>query len=238
MSIQIPVINNYDDFTAALLTAGFSMGGGNSEGIFSLINWNWDQEPPYDTPVRWHTGERETDPWEWRMRVLDERKDIAYGKLFFKKSGYITEEWYPYFLSARRNGRTFEEEYESGTVSHMAKRIYELVRAEGTLPVHGIKALSGIAKEDKSQFDRALTELQMGLYLTMCGRQQKLSGKGEEYGWSSTVFCLTEAFWGEPVFARAAELSEAEAVAAITAQVMKLNPDAQAKKINKFIKGK
>ena len=238
MSIQPPVIKNYEDFTAALLTAGFSLGGGNQEGIFSLITWSWDQEPPYDTPVRWHTGEPETDPWEWRMRVLDERNDIAYGKLFFKKSGYITAEWYPYFLAARRNGCTFGEEYESGTLSYMAKRIYELIRAEGTLPVHGIKALLGVGKEDKSQFDRALTELQMRLYLTMCGRQQKLSGKGEEYGWSSTVFCLTEEFWGESVFAKAAALSEEEAVGAITAQVMKLNPDAQVKKTIKFIKGK
>ena len=29
----------------------------------------------------------ETDPWEWRIRVLDERDDIAYAKLFYKKSG-------------------------------------------------------------------------------------------------------------------------------------------------------
>ena len=28
-------IQNYDDFVAVLLKAGFAMGGGNSEGIFS-----------------------------------------------------------------------------------------------------------------------------------------------------------------------------------------------------------
>ena len=85
-------IQNYDGFVENLLTAGFSMGGGNDEGIFALIPWSWDQQPPYETPVRWHTGLVETDPWEWRMRVLDERRDIAYGKVFFKKSGFITKQ--------------------------------------------------------------------------------------------------------------------------------------------------
>ena len=73
-------IQNYDGFVQNLLTAGFSMGGGNDEGIFALVPWSWDEVPPYETPVRWHTGLAETDPWEWRMRVLDERRDIAYGK--------------------------------------------------------------------------------------------------------------------------------------------------------------
>jgi hypothetical protein len=99
------MILGYNDFVNSLLDAGFSMGGGNSEGIFSVVSWSWNEAPPYDTPVRWHTGDPETDPWEWRIRVLDERDDIAYAKLFFKKSGYITKEWYPYFLAVRRSGK-------------------------------------------------------------------------------------------------------------------------------------
>ena len=45
-------LNNFDDFVAMLLQAGFSTGSGNAEGIYAVV----------------------------------------------KKSGYITEEWYPYFL--------------------------------------------------------------------------------------------------------------------------------------------
>jgi hypothetical protein len=51
------MIYGYNDFVAALHSAGFSMGGGNSEGIYSVILWGWNETPPYDTPVRWHTGE-------------------------------------------------------------------------------------------------------------------------------------------------------------------------------------
>lgn len=230
-------IQNYTDFTAALLESGFSMGGGNSNGIFSLISWDWNQQPPYETPVHWHTGDPETDPWEWRMRVLDERDDIAYAKLFFKKSGYITKDWYPYFLKVRRNGISFAEKYAQGTASHYAKRIYEVVVENDALPVHVIKQLAGFSGEDKSKFDRALTELQTDLFITMCGRQQKRSMLGEEYGWSSTVFCTTERFFGGKVFQAADKIGEQEAVDKITAQVYALNPTAQEKKILKFIRG-
>ncbi len=230
-------IQGYADFIEALLQAGFSMGGGNSEGIFSLLSWSWNEEPPYETPVRWHTGDPETDPWEWRMRVLDERKDIAYGKVFFKKSGYITREWAPYFISVRRGDISFEEEYSNGTISKYAKGIYDVVVEHGTLPLHGIKELSGFEKGEKAQFDRALVELQMKMYLTMCGRQQKISQKGEKYGWSSTVFCTTESFWGADVFEMVSKLGKEGAIEAITGQVLRLNPDAEPKKVIKFIRG-
>jgi hypothetical protein len=205
------MIRGYDDFVAALLDSGFSMGGGSADGIYAIVPWGWNEAPPYETPVRWHTEDPDTDPWEWRMRVLDERSDIAYGKLFFKKSGFITKEWYPYFLAARRGDTTFNDAYNGGAISHFAKRIYDVVAEYGALPLHGIKQMAGFTKEDKSGFDRAITELQMKMYLTMCGRQQKLSQKGEEYGWSSTVFCTTEKFFGESVFEAMARIPKEEA---------------------------
>jgi len=230
-------IQNYADFVAVLLRAGFSMGGGNDEGVYAAIAWGWDEQPPYETPVRWHTGDPETDPWEWRMRVLDERDDIAYAKLFLRKSGYITKEWYPFFLAIRRNAMTLDEAYARGTVSQEAKRIYQTVRDCGTLPLHAIKSLAGFQKEQKPAFERGLVELQMRMYLTMCGRQQKMSRKGLEYGWSSTVFCTTEHFFGEEVFEKAAKMNRQESIQAITERIHELNPHACTKKASRFIIG-
>lgn len=231
------MIQNYNDFVVALLECGFSMGGGNNDGVYAVIPWGWQAPPPYDTPVRWHTGDPETDPWEWRMRVLDERKDIAYSKLFFNKSGYITREWYPCFLAARRGVLTADEAYYDGTLGQYAKRIYDLIQDNGTLPVHAIKQLGGFSKEDKSPFERGLVELQMKLLITTCGRQQKVSEAGEAYGWSSTVFCTTEQFWGDEVFREAADIGQDAAIERIMAQIYCLNPDAQQKRAMKFIKG-
>ena len=230
-------IHNYGDFITELLRAGFSPGGGNSEGVFAVIPWSWLESAPYDTPVRWHTGDAETDPWQWRERVLDERDDIAYGKLFCRKSGYITREWYPHFFAARRGNRSFDEDYADGLISQYAKRIYSEIEHGGAMPIHLIKQQAGFTREEKSRFDSAITELQMKMYITVCGRQQKLSNMGLEYGWASTVFCKTEDFFDGEVFEQAAVLSPPEAVERITARILTLNPTADSKKIAKFING-
>jgi hypothetical protein len=238
------MIQNYDDFITVLLDAGFSMGSGSSDGIYAVLPWNWSAPPPENTSVRWHTGDADTDPWEWRMRVVEERSDIAYAKLFFKKSGFITKEWYPRFLAVRRVNLNFEEAYAMGTVSHFAKRIYDVVASGDSVPIHTIKKLAGFSREDKSGFDRALTELQMRMFITICGRQQKITENKIQYkpgeplsGWSSTVFCTVEKFFGEEIINKAAAMDADTAGKEIKEQILKLNPSAQEKKMVKFIYG-
>jgi len=231
------MIRCYDDFVEALLSAGFSMGGGSADGIYSIIDWVWNEAPPYETPIAWHTGNPETDPWEWRMRVLGERDEIAYAKLFFKKSGFITKQWYPYFLSARRGGLTFDEAYDDGTVSNYAKRIYEAVAENGALATHNIKQVAGFSRDEKTNFDKALTELQMKMYLTMCGKQYKSIKAEINNCWASTVMTTTESFFGSTVFEEADAIPSEAAFERIKEQILKLNPSADEKKISKFILG-
>lgn len=231
------MIKNFSDFCTELLKCGFSMGGGSSKGIFALIPYSWDQQDGIDSPVKWHTGDPETDPWEWRIRVLDERSDIAYSKLFFNSSGYITREWYPYFYAVRRGGKTLDGEYADGNISVFEKRIYSVIRDAGYAPVHEIKRLGGFSKEDKSRFDRALISLQMKMYVTMCGKAQKLNRFGEVYGWSSTAFCTVESFWGNELAAEASGISSEAAEEIIRKQILLLNPAAEEKNIRRFIRG-
>ncbi|MCL2364417.1 MAG: hypothetical protein FWC71_07130 [Defluviitaleaceae bacterium] len=238
------MIRSYKDFVDTLLDAGFSMAGGNDEGIYSYIHWNWNDPVPDGSPIAWHTGDAETDPWEWRMRVLDERNDIAYAKLFFKKNGYIARAWYPFFLAARRGsgGRglaTFCELYEAGQISYAAKRVYDVVAQNGATPTHILRPEAGFAaKEDKAAFDRALVELQMRMFLTVCGKAYRHPlRENNENCWASTVLCTPENFFDEATFAQAATLTSNEAAQKITAQIQHLNPNAQAKKIEKFIFG-
>lgn len=229
------MIRNYSEFGAELLKAGFSVASGsNDEGVVSLLTPRFSDH----AVLAWHTGNPDIDPWEWRIRVLDERNDIAYGKVFFRKAGYITREWYPYFLVARRNGQTFKEAYADGLYSQYAKRIFETLLESGPLPLHEIKLNGGFHREDASRFDKALTDLQMGLFLTMCGRQQKISKTGEGYGWASMMYCTAEEFWPADVFDKAVNISPEEAEAAITERVFQLNPNADKKNIQRFIYGR
>lgn len=229
------MIRNFSDFCKELLACGFSMGGGSDKGIYAVVPYDWKEQEFVDSPVKWHTGDLETDPWEWRMRVLEERDDIAYAKVFFKTSGFITKEWYPYFYAVRRNGETFEEAYENGTISQTAKRIYEII-SDGEAALHEIKQLGGFNREDNAAFDRAIVELQMRMYITMCGRVQKRNKYGETYGWSSTVFTTVEDFW-EKRQAALPDLDPRVSYDKIRDQIIRLNPKAEQKKIEKFIRG-
>ena len=237
------MIKNYDDFVSGLLRAGFTVAsGGNDEGIFSLIKSDLEEQEEQShespSPIHWHTGDPDTDPWEWRMRVLTERNDIAYSKFFFRKSGYITKEWYPYFLSARRGGKSFDEMYADGLYSNYAKRLYDLLRENGSLPLHEIKSLGEFSQKEKAKFDKALNDLQMGLFITMSGMQQKVSRIGIEYGWFSTVFCTVERFWDKSVIEKSENINAEDAAEIITERIFKLNPAADKSKIAKFIRGK
>ena len=225
------MIRSFQEFCDELLACGFSMGGGNAKGIFAIVDYDW-RTCPTDSPIVWHTGDPETDPWEWRMRVLEERDDIAYGKVFFGTSGYITKEWYPLFLRVRRQGMVFDEWYDEGKASQLEKQIYEAISENGQVALHDLKRMCGITKETASKFDRALTNLQKSLFITMCGRTQKLNKFGEAYGWNSTVFCTVEEFWGEDL---SADISADEAYERIREQILKLNPQAEEKAIKKFI---
>lgn len=227
------MIRNFAEFCNVLSECGFSMGGGNAKGIFAVIPYGWQEENDY--PAKWHTGDPETDPWEWRMRVLEERDDIAYSKIFFRTSGYVTKDWYPYFYAVRRKGETFEEAYESGTVSGMAKRIYDIISSK-EMAFHEIKQAGGFRREDNARFERAIVELQMRMFITMCGRTQKKNKYGVGYGWNSTVFTTVENFWSERGFSLP-DLDPVKSYEKIKAQILKLNPDATQRNIDKFIRG-
>lgn len=230
------MIRGFSDFCAALLQCGFSMGGRNEKGIYTVIPCGCGEQEPIDSPIKCHTGDPETDPWEWRMRVLEERDDIAYSKFFFRASGYIAKEWYPLFYAVRRNGNVFDEAYEDGTVSAAEKKIYDIV-SDGEVALHEIKRIGGFRREDNAKFERAIVELQMRMFITMCGRAQKLNRYGESYGWNSTVFTTVEDFWNSRGFSLP-DLDPIDSYNKIKARILKLNPNAEQKTIDRFIRGK
>jgi len=228
------VIRHYEDFVSALQTAGFSMAGGRAAGIYSVIGFSWNEAPCWETAVRWHTGDPETDPWVWRMRLLEEKRAVAYGKFFFRQGGYITRDWYPCFLAARRGGMDFATAYQAGRFSQASRQIYRLIQEHGQVPPHEIRRLTGLAGP---VIERALIDLQMGLFVTICGEQQNIAPSGAARGWPSTVLCTTEAFWDEAVFAEAAAMTWQQASGQIAEQVRALNPAASAARIARFIQG-
>ena len=57
----------------------------------------------HTSPGGWWTGDAAIDPWEWR-KIIAAGDDIAYGKFFDNKAGFISKEWFPAFANYRRDG--------------------------------------------------------------------------------------------------------------------------------------
>ena len=112
-----------------------------------------------------------------------------------------------------------------------------MLKENGPLPVQEIKRHGGFAREDKFRFDKALTDLQMGLFITMCGAAQRSDKRGGEYGWAATMFSTIEDFWPGETVKKALSITANDAKDAITERIFQLNPNADPKKIKKFIYG-
>jgi len=222
--MQLQSIDSFTSFCKSLRQVGFSMGGSNDEGIFSLSRYFSDN-------IESHTGDLETDPWQWRIRGITECDDIAYGKFFFNKGGWITKEWFPYFMAIRRGHRTFNEMYEDGLISIAAKQVYELIQNNPGISLFEIKNTLG---KDNSKLESTLTMLQMKMLITINGERFKISKDGKEYGWPVTTFCTAEEFFGEDIFEKSCSIGKQEAMNKISEQVLTLNPDAKEKDICKF----
>lgn len=77
------------------------------------------------SPLFWWTGDLEQDPWEWR-EIIAATGEVAYGKFFHNKTGFISREWFPYFANARRDGYDFDAAWDDGLMQRRYKDIMDL----------------------------------------------------------------------------------------------------------------
>jgi hypothetical protein len=218
-------VTEYKDFLDILEEVGFMPLSNNCLDYINLSGLTEEKE--------WHTG-LDTDPWAWRVRTESEHK-AAYAKLFDKKPGFIACDWYPLFLATRRKGRSFKDMYSDGYISNYAKQIYELFNENNVLAVHEIKSLCGFTKETNSKYEAAMIELQMGMFITINGTKQKINSRGEAFGWPSTAYSTVETWAGKELIEEANEIDYEEAVDNILYRIKEVKPDADGKKIKKFI---
>ena len=110
-------------------------------------------------PEYWWSDDPKLDPWAWREEIA-RRGDIAYGKFFDKKAGFIAKEWVPYFLNFRREGYDFDALWEDGKARHADKALYELLEPHAPITSRALKDLGGYGKEGRKGFDVSITRLQ------------------------------------------------------------------------------
>ena len=182
----------------------------------------------------WWQDDAEKDPWAWRQ-VLACRDEVAYGKFFDRKAGFVSREWFPDFANYRRDGYDYEGLYEDGKMKHRNRQILDALENDEQL--RGLELLScdlkkkaGVAKG----FEGALTELQMQTFLIMSAFRQRRNKQGIGYGWHVAALMTPETKWGYG-HVNGYEGKPEEAWEKIRAQVKKHFPEADEKEIRKVM---
>lgn len=183
----------------------------------------------------WWTDDEETDPWCWRMQIA-KRDDIAYGKFFGRKAGFISKKWFPVFANYRRDGYDYEGFYEDGKMKGGAKRILDTLELDEDAV--GLEKMSGQIRKEagvEKGFDGLLIDLQMQSFLLISRFQQKKNKRGEVYGWHLPSFMTPETKWGYD-FVNCADEKPNESLYRMEEQIRRCFPDADDKKIRKVLR--
>lgn len=110
--------------------------------------------------------------WNTKDRALD-RRWWYYGKLIKGKATLVSLDLLPHFYALSENFGDEDDylhEYEAGTLSADAKNIYEALLRHGPLHAIEIKRKANLYGDAlKGRFDKALTELQVGLKVLPVG---------------------------------------------------------------------
>ena len=221
-------ISEYKEFVTIVEDVGFMPFSKNCINFLSL-----DGDSGLTYPEQWHT-DLPSDPWPWRVKIEGEHK-AAYAKLFDKKPGFISLEWYPKFLAARRGGRSFKEMFSDGLLSSYSRQIYKLFDTNSILATHEIKSLCGFTKETNCKYQSAMIELQMGMFITTNGMTYKTgTTTGEPYGWPATAYSTVEMWAGEELTEQGCLIEPQDAMDEILIRIAEITTESDYKKIKRF----
>ncbi|NLG37900.1 MAG: hypothetical protein GX549_07770 [Clostridiales bacterium] len=183
----------------------------------------------------WWTGDREQDPWEWRETIAAGH-EIAYGKFFDGRAGFIAPAWLPAFANARREGWDFDGKWQSGAASLREKNLMAFFvdpesgdepRFTGAeLLSTDLKRMAGFGKGGEKNYPGVLTGLQMQLYLVIAGFRRRQNRLGVGYGMPVSVIAAPESIWGYDLMSSAYEESPGISWDRIMKHAMEMYPSA------------
>ena len=195
------------------------------------------------SPRYWWTGVKMEDPWEWR-EIIAGSHEVAYGKFFDKKAGFISLEWLPYFANYRRSGYDFDARWEDGKANRREKKIMDfyLTDEEGDAAFKDVHVLStdlkkqaGFGKDGEKNYPGIVTELQMNMYLVISEFERRKNKRGEEYGMAVSVMLPPEKLWGYGRVTAAYNEEPVKSWERIMKRVKELYPNAEDKEVIRLI---
>ena len=196
------------------------------------------------SPDFWWTNDPERDPWLWREYIARSH-EVAYGKFFDKKAGFISVEWLPYFANYRRDGYDFDARWQDGLANVREKAVMDyfvsedadgetIWKTEEILSTE-LKRLAGFGKEGAKNYPGIVTGLQMNLYLVISGFRRRRNKKGREFGMPVSVMFPPETIWGYDTLTSAYRESPRTSWERIVGRVREVFPASSVRNIEKLI---
>lgn len=195
------LLRTYDDFLKRVNTLGFFAFSPILPGLPSLAGETEERQ--------WHTGDPETDPWQWKDRAAGEKK-LAFGCLLGGHKGFITEQLYPFFYAAYQPEQHMEERYHTGEINPLLYKLWQLFEAGAALDTGEIRRALG-QSVSQSKADNAVMQLQKEFYITVSGNRRKINKLGEPYGWPSNTYQKVTDWVPEGWLGTSSDLSQQEA---------------------------
>ena len=182
----------------------------------------------------WFTGI--DGAWEWKGPIA-RGKRCVYGKLFSKKAGFVSREWYPDLANWRRDGYDFDALYDDGKAAHDDKLVYDMVdQRDDSVLSKELKKLGGFHKGGKKGFDAIITRLQMECYLVVADFTYMTDKQGNQYGWGVARYTTPEKFYGADFTDNVYRRTPEESRERLLAHFREILPKATEKQLLKLLK--
>ncbi|MCR4602821.1 MAG: hypothetical protein K5683_04740 [Prevotella sp.] len=128
--------------------------------------------------------------WKWKGEIVTEG-NIAYGKFFAGKAGFIARQWWPDFCNYRRSVHPAPAE---GSIE---ETILLTLAEHGSLITRQLRAACGFTgPKMRSRFDSYVTRLQSACRIVTEDFVYPQDKKGHEYGWGWSLLTTPEQLYG------------------------------------------
>ncbi len=220
------MLQNYNEFINRVNELGFMALSNILPGLPSVVDETKKEA--------WHTGDLDTDPWQWKDRAAEE-KQLAFGCILGGHKGFVSKRMYPYFYACFQPLESMGDRWQEGLVSQEVKQLWELFQTQTLLNTSDIRYQMGVGKKGGSKVDNAIVELQKLYYITVAGNRRKLNKAGEPYGWPANVYDKVEN-WAPASWLKASrDLDKSEAGRYLINEGLKISHDVSEAKLRKAL---
>ena len=174
-------------------------------------------------------------PWDWKGPVARTGTNV-YGKVFWKKAGFVSMEWFPDFANFRRDGYDFDARFDDGLASYKDKELFDAIERHGSLQTGQLKKLCGYGgKDGKKGYETAITRLQMQTYITVADFDYATDKYGKPYGWGIARYATPESRLGYDAVTAAYSKPPEESLKRMLDYLQKRLPKATEKQLLKLL---